>query len=94
MGIPAVLDAGADIVICGRVTDASPVIGAATWWYGWREGVQEQLAGAIEAGRLIECSPYGCGANWSGFKTYLPELVDMPFQSRSRRVSMLRQPIT
>jgi Acyclic terpene utilisation family protein AtuA len=30
------VDAGADIVLCGRVSDASPEIGAAGWWYGWQ----------------------------------------------------------
>lgn len=66
-------------MICGRVTDASPVIGAAAWWYGWSQEAYQQLAGALVAGHLIECGPYGCGANWSGFKAYLPELVDIAF---------------
>jgi len=50
-GIRKALDLGASIVICGRVTDASPVIGAASWWYGWDEGAYDQLAGALVAGR-------------------------------------------
>uniref|UniRef100_A0A8H7NC75 DUF1446 domain-containing protein n=1 Tax=Bionectria ochroleuca TaxID=29856 RepID=A0A8H7NC75_BIOOC len=29
------LDQGADIIICGRVADASPVIAAAAWWHAW-----------------------------------------------------------
>src|SRR5271154_2063624 len=33
-GIAAALQAGADIVICGRVTDASLVSGPAAWWHG------------------------------------------------------------
>ncbi|RMZ68348.1 DUF1446 domain-containing [Pyrenophora seminiperda CCB06] len=31
--ILAALNAGADIIICGRVSDASPVIAAAWWWH-------------------------------------------------------------
>jgi hypothetical protein len=50
-GIIAALEAGADIVICGRVTDASPVIGAAAWWYEWKEDSFNELAGALVAGR-------------------------------------------
>ena len=50
-GIIAALNSGADIVICGRVTDASPVIGAASWWYGWAEDSFDELAGALIAGR-------------------------------------------
>ena len=34
-GITAALDAGADIVVCPRVTDASLVTGPAAWWHGW-----------------------------------------------------------
>ncbi|KAH8807163.1 hypothetical protein F5884DRAFT_730780 [Xylogone sp. PMI_703] len=78
-GIVAALNAGADIVICGRVTDASPVIGAAAWWYGWTAESLDELAGALIAGHLIECGPYITGANFSGFKEFLPELVDLGF---------------
>ncbi|KAG2169107.1 hypothetical protein VTO58DRAFT_111630 [Aureobasidium pullulans] len=78
-GIVAALREGADIVICGRVTDASPVVGAAAWWYGWSEQSHDQLAGALIAGHLIECGPYATGANFSGFKQFLSELVDLAF---------------
>lgn len=78
-GVVAALKEGADIVICGRVTDASPVIGAAAWWYGWSEQAYDQLAGALIAGHLIECGPYATGANFSGFKAFLSELVDLAF---------------
>jgi hypothetical protein len=50
-GIVEALKAGADIIICGRVTDASPVIGAAAWWYGWQRESFDELAGALIAGR-------------------------------------------
>ncbi|KAK4544962.1 hypothetical protein LTR36_003867 [Oleoguttula mirabilis] len=36
LGIAAAFASGADIVVCGRVSDASPVIGAAYWWHGWK----------------------------------------------------------
>ncbi|KAI1274235.1 DUF1446 domain-containing protein [Xylaria sp. FL0933] len=64
------LDEGADIIICGRVADASPVIGAAAWWHGWSETDYDQLAGALIAGHLIECSTYITGANFSGSYKY------------------------
>lgn len=57
LGIRAIrrgLDEGADIVICGRVADASPVIAAAAWWHGWAETDYDELAGALIAGHLIE----------------------------------------
>jgi hypothetical protein len=48
------LENGADIIICGRVADASPVIGAAWFWHGWKDTDYNSLAGALIAGHLIE----------------------------------------
>ncbi|KAH9905746.1 hypothetical protein F4778DRAFT_677890 [Xylariomycetidae sp. FL2044] len=74
--IRAGLDAGADIIICGRVADASPVMGAAAWWHGWKDDDFDRLAGALVAGHLIECSTYGTGANFAGFDQYpIPSLL-------------------
>lgn len=75
--IVAALNAGSDIVICGRVTDASPVIGLAAWWHKWNldQGFYDELAGSLVAGHLIECGPYLTGANFSGFRSH----VDMSF---------------
>lgn len=58
-----------DIVVCGRVSDASPVIGAAYWWHDWKRSDLDQLANAFVAGHLIECSNYVCGGNFTGFKS-------------------------
>ncbi|RDI76422.1 hypothetical protein Vi05172_g13578 [Venturia inaequalis] len=69
MGIAAAFKAGADIVICGRVADASPIIGAAAWWHDWSRADYDQLAQALMAGHLIECSVYVTGGNFSGFKS-------------------------
>lgn len=69
LGIAAALAEGADIVLCGRVSDASPVIGAAYWYHGWHRSDLDRLANAFVAGHLIECSNYVCGGNFSGFKT-------------------------
>lgn len=39
------------------------------WWHGWnRDHDFDQLAGALMAGHLIECSSYVCGGYYSGFK--------------------------
>jgi len=69
MGIAAAFGAGADIVICGRVADASPIIGAAVWWHGWQRTDYDKLAQALIAGHLIECSVYVTGGNFTGFKS-------------------------
>lgn len=75
-GIVEGLRRGADIIICGRVADASPVIAAAWYWYDWAETDYDQLAGALIAGHLIECSAYVTGGNFAGFGEYpLDQLV-------------------
>ena len=67
-GIVKALEAGADIVVCGRCTDASPVMGLAAWWHQWKETDYTELAGALLAGHLIECSAYVTGGNYCGFQ--------------------------
>ncbi|OQO09366.1 hypothetical protein B0A48_04764 [Cryoendolithus antarcticus] len=69
LGIAQAFAGGADIVVCGRVSDASPVIGAAYWWHGWKRDQLHELANAFVAGHLIECSNYVCGGNFTGFKS-------------------------
>ncbi|KAH8807497.1 hypothetical protein F5884DRAFT_880589 [Xylogone sp. PMI_703] len=73
LGIAKALDFGADIVVCGRVSDASMVIGSAVWWHKWRHDQLEELANALIAGHLIECSTYVCGGNFTGFKSLQPK---------------------
>ena len=68
-GIAEAFRQGADIIVCGRVSDAAPTVGAAMWWHGWnREKDFDQIAGSLIAGHLIECSSYACGGYYSGFK--------------------------
>ncbi|EXJ92318.1 hypothetical protein A1O3_00868 [Capronia epimyces CBS 606.96] len=69
LGIAEALSQGAQIVICGRVADASPVIGAAFWFHRWQRSQLTELANAFIAGHLIECSCYVTGGNFSGFKS-------------------------
>ncbi|MEZ4369639.1 MAG: acyclic terpene utilization AtuA family protein [Polyangiaceae bacterium] len=67
-GIVQALAAGADIVVCPRVTDASLVVGAAAWWHGWQRGEWNKLAGAVAAGHVIECGAQATGGNYSSFR--------------------------
>ncbi|HTW01241.1 MAG TPA: acyclic terpene utilization AtuA family protein [Streptosporangiaceae bacterium] len=71
-GITAALAAGADIVVCPRVTDASLVTGPAAWWHGWARDDYDALAGALAAGHVIECGPQATGGNYS----WLDEITD------------------
>lgn len=69
LGIAEAFRQGAQIVICGRVADASPVIGSAYYYHGWSRSDLHELANAFVAGHLIECSTYVSGGNFSGFKS-------------------------
>jgi Acyclic terpene utilisation family protein AtuA len=67
-GIVAALEAGADVVVCPRVTDASLVVGPAAWHFGWKRDDWDRLAGAVVAGHVIECGPQATGGNYSFFR--------------------------
>ncbi|KRP15584.1 MAG: exopolyphosphatase [SAR86 cluster bacterium BACL1 MAG-121128-bin56] len=67
-GIKEALDAGADIVVCPRVTDAAVVIGPAAWKFNWSRDDYDALAGALAAGHIIECGCQATGGNYSFFK--------------------------
>ena len=66
-GIAAALDAGADIVVTGRVTDASVIVGPAIAHFGWGREDYDKLAAAVVAGHIIECGTQASGGNFSGF---------------------------
>ena len=77
-GIARALANGADIVITGRVADASVVVGPAAWWWSWTPNDYDALAGAVAAGHVIECGPQATGGNFSGFRT-IADLVQPGF---------------
>ena len=66
-GIARALEAGADVVVTGRVTDASVVVGPAAWHHGWTPDDLDALAGAVVAGHVVECGTQATGGNFSGF---------------------------
>lgn len=72
-GAVAALDAGADVVVCPRVTDASVIVGPAAWWWNWARTDWDQLAGAVAAGHVIECGAQTTGGNYSFFSE-IPDL--------------------
>ncbi|MCD4523870.1 acyclic terpene utilization AtuA family protein [Nocardioides sp. cx-173] len=68
-GIAAALRQGADVVVTGRVTDASLVVGPAVAHFGWTPTSYDELAGAVVAGHVLECGTQATGGNFSGFRT-------------------------
>ena len=73
-GIVDCLNAGADVVVTGRVTDASVIVGPAAAHFGWRRTDYDALAGAVAAGHVIECGTQATGGNFSFF-TEIPDLI-------------------
>ncbi len=71
-GIAECLRAGAGVVVTGRVTDASLVVGPAIARFGWRRDDLDALAGASVAGHVLECGAQATGGNYAFF-TELPD---------------------
>lgn len=73
-GIVDCLNGGADIVVTGRVTDASVIVGPAAAHFGWQRTDYDALAGAVAAGHVIECGVQATGGNFAFF-TEVPDLL-------------------
>ncbi|KAB2352160.1 acyclic terpene utilization AtuA family protein [Actinomadura rudentiformis] len=67
-GIAECLKAGADVVVTGRVTDASLVVGPAAAHHGWARDDWDALAGATAAGHVLECGAQATGGNYAFFQ--------------------------
>jgi hypothetical protein len=77
-GIAEALRRGADIVVTGRVSDASLVTGPGAWHHGWEMDDWDALAGAVVAGHVIECGSQATGGNYSFFSE-VPDLSNPGF---------------
>ncbi len=66
-GIAEALSGGADVVVTGRVTDASLVVGPGIWRFGWDRSAWDQLAGAVAIGHVLECGAQTTGGNYAFF---------------------------
>ncbi|MFO7191932.1 acyclic terpene utilization AtuA family protein [Thermocrispum sp.] len=75
-GIVECLRQGADVVITGRVTDASLVVGPAAAHHGWGREDYDALAGAVVAGHVVECGAQATGGNYAFFddRSEVPDL--------------------
>ena len=71
--IARALDAGAQIVVAGRVADPSLVAGPALSHFGWAADDWDRIAGATMTGHLLEC-----GAQVSGGYFADPGFKDVP----------------
>jgi len=77
-GIAEALERGADIVVGGRLADASLVVGPAAWRFGWKRRDWDRLAGATVAGHIVECGAQATGGNYS-FIEEVPSFLNVGF---------------
>jgi len=77
-GIVDCLNAGANVVVTGRVTDASVIVGPAAAHFGWAPSDVDAIAGAVAAGHVIECGTQATGGNFAFFGD-VPDLMHPGF---------------
>ncbi len=77
--IAQALEQGADIVITGRVADASLFLAPCAFEHGWAWDDWDKLAAGILVGHLLECSGQSLGGNYSGDWWALPEPWNLPY---------------
>src|SRR3989440_2859125 len=73
------LDAGADIVLTGRVADAALFLAPMIYELGWRWDDWDKLAQGIVVGHLLECSGQATGGNFGGDWRSIPDLAHIGY---------------
>lgn len=73
------LDAGADIVLTGRVADAALFLAPMVYELGWRWGDWGKLAQGMVVGHLLECSGQAAGGNFGGDWRSIPDLANIGY---------------
>jgi len=66
--IAAALDAGADVVITGRVVDSALILGPLIHEFGWGADDHDLLAAGTVAGHLLECGAQVTGGTFTDWR--------------------------
>lgn len=66
--IAKALEAGADIIITGRVVDSAVTLGACIHEFGWDEREWDKLASGSLCGHILECGPQVTGGNFTDWE--------------------------
>ncbi|MGB1249686.1 MAG: acyclic terpene utilization AtuA family protein [Candidatus Promineifilaceae bacterium] len=72
--IAAALDAGADVVITGRVVDSALMLAPCIHEFGWTADEYDKLAQGSLAGHLLECGPQSTGGlltDWESVESWV-----------------------
>ena len=67
-GIAAALDAGADMVITGRVVDSALILGPLIHEFGWGPDDHDLLSAGTAAGHLLECGTQVSGGTFTDWE--------------------------
>ena len=73
------LEAGADIVLTGRVADAALFLAPMVYELGWRWDEWDKLAQGMVVGHLLECSGQATGGNFGGDWRSIPDLAHIGY---------------
>jgi len=89
------LSLGADVVITGRVADASLFVAPMVHELGWSLDDWDRLAAGVVLGHLMECSAQSTGGNFSGDWWNVPDLDRAGYpvcEMRADGVALLTKP--
>lgn len=78
-GIVEALEQGADIVICGRVTDAALYLGPMRHELGWAADDWELLGAGTGIAHCVECGGQATGGLYSGGWQEMPRLASLGY---------------
>lgn len=87
LGARPIVDAlrlGADVVVTGRVADASLTVGPAAFEFGWDWSDLDRLCSATVAGHLIECGAQATGGLWTSWQQ-VPDLATVGYPIAAMR---------